>query len=190
MMRTATIPIKRGIVVKGQIQMKKLLLLFVVSVSMVGLGDTVLNACGSKFLVSSKSARYQRVLAGIKPTNILWYYEQDEDTPEDERWDPDFQEFFEQAGHTLEVTFNEDTFLSAAKNGDYDVILVSIEQARLLQNEIASLAPDAAVLPILEFPTRSQYSAAREEWGIVLKLPTTTPKFLAAIDKARQSAGS
>ena len=70
------------------------------------------------------------------------------------------------------------------------MILVSIGEARRLQVKIASVAPDAAVLPILRFPTRSQYSAARDEWGIVLKFPTTTPKFLAAIDKARQSAGS
>ena len=169
--------------------MKKLLHLFVVSVGILGLGDTVLNACGSKFLVSSKSARYQRILASIKPTNILWYYEQDENTPKDERWNPDAQKWFEQVGHTLEVTFNEDTFLGAAKNGDYDVILVSIEQARRLQSEMASVAPDAAVLPILRFPTRSEYSAARKEWGIVLKFPTTSPKFLAAIDKARRSSG-
>ena len=112
---------------------------------------------------------------------------QDENTPEDERWDPDGANFFEQVGHTLEVAFDADTFLAAAKNGDYDVLLVWIEQAGNLQSDMASLAPDAAVLPILKFPTRSVYSAARKEWGIVLKLPTTSPKILAAIEKARKS---
>ena len=167
--------------------MKKLLLLFVVSVVILGLGDTVLNACGSKFLVSSKGARYQRILASIKPTNILWYYEQDENTPEDEQWDTDSEKWFDQVGHTLEVTFDVDTFLAAAKNGDYDVVMLHVEEAKILQSQIASLAPDAAVLPILKFPTRSVYSAARKEWGIVLKFPTTSPKFLAAIEKARRS---
>ena len=79
------------------------------------------------------------------------------------RWDPDGVKFFEQVGHTLEVTFDADTFLAAAKNGDYDVLMlmVDIEEARELKDEMESLAPDAAVLPILKFPTRSVYSAAR-----------------------------
>lgn len=47
--------------------------------------------------------------------------------------------------------------------------------------EIESIAPDAALVPVLKFPTQSQYSAARSEFGIVMKLPTTSPKFLAAI---------
>ncbi len=167
--------------------MKKLFLVLLIFGGIVGLSDAVLNACGSKFLVSSKGGRYQRLLASIKPTNILWYYQQDENTPEDERWDPDGAKFFEQVGHTLEVRFDADTFLAAAKNGDYDVLLVWIEQARSLQSDMASLAPDAAVLPILKFPTRSEYSAARKEFGIVMKLPTTSPKILAAIEKARRS---
>ena len=167
--------------------MKKLLLFLVISGVTIGLSDALVKACGSKFLVSSKGARYQRILASIKPTNILWYYQQDENTPEDERWDPDGAKFFDQVGHTLEVSFDVDTFLAAAKNGDYDVLLMWIEQARSLQSEMASLSPDAAVLPILKFPTRSEYSAARKEWGIVLKLPTTSPKILAAIEKARRS---
>ena len=71
--------------------MKKLLVFLVVlaGVMVVVSRDAVLQACGSKFLVSSRGARYQRILASIKPTNILWFYEQDENTPEDERWNPD-----------------------------------------------------------------------------------------------------
>ena len=172
--------------------MKKLLLFLVISGVTIGLSDVLVKACGSKFLVSGQGARYQRILASIKPTNILWYYQQDENTPEDERWDPDGVKFFEQVGHTLEVTFDADTFLAAAKNGDYDVLMlmVDIEEARELKDEMESLAPDAAVLPILLFPSRSVYSAARKEFGIALRFPTTSPKILAAIEKARRSVRS
>ncbi len=169
--------------------MKKLLVFLVVlaGVMVVVSRDAVLQACGSKFLVSSRGARYQRILASIKPTNILWFYEQDENTPEDERWNPDAKKWLNQVGHTLEVTFDADSFLGAAKNGEFDVLLVQIEEARELQSEMAALAPNAAVVPILTFPIRSEYSAARNEFGIVMKLPTTSPKFLAAIEKARRS---
>ena len=63
-----------------------------------GLNDAVLRACGSKFLVANKGARYQRVLASIQPTSILFYWPQDEYT-EEER--PVFQRQI--AGHMLKV---------------------------------------------------------------------------------------
>jgi hypothetical protein len=153
----------------------------------IALGDVVLHACGAKFLVSSRGARYQKVLANIEPTRILWWYDQDESTPEDERWNPETEKWLEELGHSLEVTFDADSFLAAAKNGGFDVMLVHIEEARELQDQITALAPDAALLPILKFPTQSVYSAARQEFGIVMKFPTTQPKFLAAIEKAARS---
>ena len=166
----------------------KRVLLFVAVLGGIAIStDALLHACGAKFLVSSRGARYQRILASIKPTSILWFYEQSEDTPEDERWNPDSEKWLNQVGHSLEVTFDADSFLGAAKNGDFDVLLVRIEDARELHSEMASLAPDAAIVPILKFPTRSEYTQARKEYGIVMKLPTTSPKFLAAIEKARRT---
>jgi len=150
-------------------------------------GDTWLHACGAKFLVSSRGARYQRVLASIEPTSILWYYVEDEDAPEDEQWNPDTAKWLKQIGHSLQRVTDADAFLGAAKSGDFDVMLVHIEEARELQNQIALSGTNAALLPILEFPTRSEYSEARKEFGIVMKFPTTSPKFLAAIEKARRS---
>lgn len=164
-----------------------LALVCVVTVGLIATGDAVLHACGAKFLVSSRGARYQRVLANIESTSILWYYEEDPTAPEDEQWDPAVEEWLAGVGHTVEVAFDVDTFLGAAKNGDFDVILIHIDQARELQDQIAALEPDAAMVPILTLPSRSQYTAAREEFGIVMKMPTTSPKFLAGIEKARRT---
>ena len=167
--------------------MKKLLLALVISGGIVVVSDTFLHACGSKFLVSSRGARYQRVLASIKPTNILFYWQQDEKTKEEDRWNPDAEKMLVEIGHTVDVTHDADNFLGAARNGDFDVLVVPLDEARRLQREMASLSPDSAVLPILFFPTRSEYSQARREYDVVMKLPTTSPKFLAAIEKARRT---
>ena len=167
--------------------MKKLLLLLVILGGVVVVSDTLIHACGSKFLVSSRGARYQRVLASIKPTNILFYWQQDENTKEEDRWNPDAKEMLEGIGHTVDVTYNADAFLGAAKNGDFDVLVVPLDEARKLEREMASLSPDSAVLPMLFFPTRSEYSQAREEYDVIMKLPSTTPKFLAALEKARRT---
>ncbi len=167
--------------------MKKLFLVLVVFGGIVGLSDAVLNACGSKFLVSGKGGRYQRVLASIRPTSILWYWQQDENTEEEDRWNPKAEKMLANAGHTVDVTYNADAFLGAAKNGAFDVLVLPIDEARRLQPELAALPPGSAVVPLLKFPTRRQYSQAREEYGVVMKLPTTTDKFLAALEKGRRS---
>ena len=167
--------------------MKKLFLVLVVVGGIVGLSDAVLNACGSKFLVSSRGARYQRVLASIQPTSILWYWQQDGNTEEEDRWNPNAEKMLASVGHTVDVTFDADAFLGAARDGGFDVLLLPIDEARRLQPELAALPPGSAVVPMLQFPTRSQYSQAREEYGVVMKIPTTTDKFLAALEKGRRS---
>ena len=168
----------------------KRLLLFSVLVALgglVGLSDAVLEACGSKFLVSSRGARYQRVLASIQPTSILFYWPEDTNTEEEDRWNPAAEEMLESVGHTVEVFSDDDAFLGAARGGGFDVLVLPIDEARRLKSDLAALPPDAAVVPLLMFPTRSQYSQAREEYGVVMKLPTTTDKMLAALERGRRS---
>ena len=169
--------------------MKRLLLVLALVAlgGLVGLSDAVLEACGSKFLVSSRGARYQRVLASIQPTSILWYWQQDEKTEEEDRWNPDAEEMLESVGHTVEVSYDDESFLSAARRGDFDVLVLPIDEARRLRPDLEALPVDSAVVPLLMFPTRSQYSQAREEYGVVMKLPTTTDKMLAAFEKGRRS---
>ena len=169
--------------------MKRLLLVLALVAlgGLVGLSDAVLEACGSKFLVSSRGARYQRVLASIKPTSILFYWQQDANTKEEDRWNPDAEEMLESVGHTVEVTYDADAFMGAAREGGFDVLVLSIDEAKRLRPELAALSVDSAVVPLLMFPTRSQYSRAREEYGVVMKLPTTTDKMLAALERGRRS---
>ncbi len=169
--------------------MKRLLLVLALVAlgGLVGLSDAVLEACGSKFLVSARGARYQRVLASIEPTSILFYWQQDDDTEEEDRWNPAAEEMLEGAGHTVEVSYDDKSFLSAARRGDFDVLVLPIDEARRLKPELGTLPSDAAVVPLLMFPTRSQYSQAKEEYGIVMKLPTTGEKMLAALERGRRS---
>ena len=169
--------------------MKRLLLVLALVAlgGLVGLSDAVLEACGSKFLVSSRGARYQRVLASIEPASILFYWPQDATTEEEDRWNPDAEEMLEGAGHTVEVASDQETFLRDARAGSFDVLVLPIDEANRLQPDLEALSIDSAVVPWLWFPTRSQYSQAREEYGIVMKLPTTAEKMLAALERGRRS---
>ncbi len=88
--------------------MKKLLFSLALLMGMASLGNAVLNACGAKFLVSSRGARYQRLLASIKPTRILIYWKQDENTKKEDRWNPEATKVLGKVGHSVEVAFRSD----------------------------------------------------------------------------------
>jgi hypothetical protein len=167
--------------------MKKVLVVVLATLGGIAASsDTLLHACGAKFLVSSRGAHYQRVLASIQPTRVLWYWKQDDATKEEDRWNPDASKMMEEVGHTVDVAHDADAFLAAARDGDFDVLIVPIDEARRLRTGMASLPRESAVLPVMLFPTRSVYSEALQEFDVVLKLPTTSAKLLAALEKARR----
>ena len=170
--------------------MKKLLFSLALLMGMASLGNAVLNACGAKFLVSSRGARYQRLLASIKPTRILIYWKQDENTKKEDRWNPEATKVLGKVGHSVEVAFRSDAFLDAAEEGDFDVVMMPLDDARQLAVQVASSSPDSGLLPVLYFPTRKEYSQAKKEFKNVLKYPTTMSKLLTAVEKTRKAAGA
>ena len=126
--------------------MKKLLFSLALLMGMASLGNAVLNACGAKFLVSSRGARYQRLLASIKPTRILIYWKQDENTKKEDRWNPEATKVLGKVGHSVEVAFRSDAFLDAAEEGDFDVVMMPLDDARQLAVKVASSSPDSGLL--------------------------------------------
>lgn len=169
--------------------MRRLQLLCLVLAGTAFLTDPVLDACGSKFLVGARSARYQRLLVTMNPARILWYYEEKQDTPEDERWDPEFEAYMEKVGHTIEVAGSFDELRSAMRAGKFDIVILEIDYARELRSELESLSPGSVLLPVLEFPSRPEYSKAKREFGTVLKFPSTESGILSTIEKAQQARG-
>ena len=118
----------------------------------------------------------------------LFYWPQDASTSEEERWNPAAEEMLEEtAGHTVEVAFDDAEFLGAARTREFEVLVVPIDDANRLRTDLQPLSADSVVVPLLKFPTRREYTAAREEYGIVLKLPATSDKFLAALEKGRRA---
>ena len=169
--------------------MRRLLLVGSLLLGTAVVGDFVLDACGSKFLVGARSARYQRLQMTMNPASILWYSQEDANTPEDERWDPEFEAYMEKIGHTIEMASDLDELRSAMLAGKFDVVILQIDLLREERAELESLAADAVLLPTLLFPTRPEYSKAKREFGTVLKYPATMSGFLSAIDKAQRSRG-
>lgn len=156
----------------------------------LALSDTVLDACGSKFLVGARSARYQRLQTALHPSTILFYWEDDPTTVEDDEasWG-DVRAAIEKVGHRFEMTTDRSAFESAVRAGKFEIVMMTLEEARRRKTDVAAIAPDVVLLPFVEFPTRPEYSKAKHEFGQVLKIPATVSQLLSTIDKAQQSRG-
>lgn len=151
--------------------------------------DAVLDACGSKFLVGARTARYQRLQAAVNPATILFYYQVDPNDPESEGgWD-DVTAVLSKVGHSIEPTTDENELKRALSSGKFDVVMMTIDDARDRRAEVQTLAPDTILLPMMEFPTRPQYSRAKREFGQVLQTPSTLARLLSTIEKAQEDRG-
>ena len=152
--------------------------------------DAVLDACGSKFLVGARTARYQRLQAAVHPASILFYWELDMTSTDAEEgsWD-DVQAAIEKVGHRIEVANDQAALRSAMRGGQFDIVMMSLTDAKRWRGDVDMLAPNTILLPFVEFPTRPVYSQAKREFGQVLKIPSTMGKLLSTLDKAQQNRG-
>ena len=157
--------------------MKRLFFALVMLAGVVGLSVPVLEACGAKFLVSSRAARYQQMQAA-QSANIFLYWnetaENEAETRENNKYYEAFQEALENVGHRIDATTDEDVFREAARSGEFDIIMMPLAAAREFRREVESLAPGAVLLPVVEFATRAEKSRAQQEFGQVLATPATT----------------
>lgn len=144
----------------------------------------VLDACGAKFLVATRAARFQKMQRADRPANILVY--QHSDDPEQDA--AGVQEFtvalsalLEKVGHTVTVAPTEDALRAAARTNDFNVVMIELDSARRLRADLSSWSPGAAVLPIGQFLTRDQAALAKEEFGQVLRLPAKESQVLSTV---------
>ena len=159
--------------------MRRLSVTIAVLTVAVHLGSPVLEACGAKFLVATRIARYQRALFAANPTNILVYRHNSEE---------EVIEFFaalrvvlEDVGHSVTVVTSQGELQTVARTNDFSLVMMELDTARLLRSDVESWAPDSTLLPIAEYATRPQASRARQEFGQVLKVPARRSEVLSAV---------
>jgi hypothetical protein len=171
--------------------MKKLFFCGALVVAIAASSAAVVEACGSKFLVGGKSSpRFARVLASIQPARILFYWPQDDETAEEDRWNLNLEKLLTDVGHTVVVTADADAFRHAAQGAEFDVLVTIVQVARQIKGEVESLLPDTAFLVVSHLPTRSEFNEVKREFGKdnVIKTPNTTVAFLSAIENSRRTA--
>ena len=162
--------------------MRKLMLLAAILGLCVHVWGPVLEACGAKFLAVTGSARLQRTRHTTRPATIL-LYQHDSDAGLEE-FMTKLKKVLIDVGHKVTLATSEAALRSAAGSGEYSLVVMQLDAARRLRNDLKSLSPRAVVLPMQSFVTRSQAARLKQEFGRVLELPTTDRKLFSVVDAA------
>jgi hypothetical protein len=140
----------------------------------------ILLACGDKFLVSSRGTRYQQAPAVRKPAAILIYTNPASELPKALASVP-VDATLRSVGYRPTTVGTPAEFEKALSQGGWDLILVGLADAEAVSKRVQS---NAGVLPVVVNATAAEMKQTKKQYPVVLKAPTKSQTFLAAIDEA------
>jgi hypothetical protein len=162
--------------------MRTLIVPVMILASCAYMNSPVMEACGAKFLVATRSPRFQRAQRPTKPATILLYqHSQEADVVE---FMGLLQSTLIAVGHTVTLATSEEALRVAATTQKNDVVMMQLDAARRLRSALGSRSPDAAILPMKAYVTRAEAARVKEEFGQMLTLPTTDRKLLSVVAAA------
>jgi hypothetical protein len=144
------------------------------------LGNSLL-ACGDKFLVAGRGARFQH---GSAHATVLIY------APPSSALHGNLGGFsvdkvLSREGYRPATASSAQELSEALEARRPDVVLVDMADAQTVGKQAsAGPAPAPTVVPVLYKATRKELSEARKTWGVALKSPASSDSLLDAVDSA------
>jgi hypothetical protein len=146
-------------------------------------GSIDLDACGDKFLRVGRSARFRRY-AAVHPAAILIY------TPLNATREglDELKSLLKRAGHNALAIDRNASVSGALTASPFDVVIADYLDADRLKTDLQTASSGAALLPILNTPTKAIEAEAMRQYGFLIK-PHAMTKFdaLAEIDRLMES---
>ena len=150
-------------------------------VLVTGIGSVnILLACGDKFLIASRGTRYQLAPAVRKPAAILIYASPASEVSKALAGVP-VDATLRSVGYRPTTVSTPAEFEKALSHGGWDLILVGLADAEAVSKRALS---NAGVLPVVVNATVAEMKQTKKQYPVVLKAPTKSQTFLAAIDEA------
>jgi hypothetical protein len=125
----------------------------------------VLQACGDKFLMVGRGARFQRAYASVYPGKVLIYARPSTD-PKAAIRDPLLHKALRQAGHAVSVIEDWALLEQALKTVPVDLVLVDAAESARLETALTSASTQPQALYVA-------FSKATTPAGVVCKLKST-----------------
>ena len=141
------------------------------------------SACGDKFLRVGRSARFRRY-AAVHPAGILIYRPVNSTRAGIDQ----LKALLKRAGHKPVVLDRTASVSAALTASPYDVVIADYVDADRLKVDLQSAASKAALLPILNQPSKDIESAATRQYPFLIKPHAMTKHdALAEVDRLMES---
>ena len=150
---------------------------------LIGVGSTnILLACGDKFLVSSRSTRYQKPAVARTPSAILIWANPASELSKGLAGVA-VDDTLRKVGYRPTTVATASEFDQALNRGGWDLVIVGAADAQAVSERLRS-AGSPAVVPVALNPTTAQFQQVKKEYAVVLKAPAKRQSFLDAVDEA------
>jgi hypothetical protein len=160
--------------------MRRFIVLVAVFTLWVPAGTALLEACGATFLVATGSALWQRSQRTRHPANILVYqHSRDADVVE---FVAKLRTMLTTMGHHVTVADGQPALSDAS--GNFNVVMLELDEARRLRTSIESKLPNAAILPMDALVTQPVIARAKLDFGRMLVLPATSREVFSTVEAA------
>ena len=143
----------------------------------------VAHACGDKFLMVGRGAKFQRAYASVYPGKVLIYARSSTD-PKAAIRDPQLHKALRQAGHSVSVIEDWSLLEQAFKTVSIDIVLVDVAEAARLHDLMVS-APTHPDALYVAFPSKG--SAPNPQIACRLKSSDRPLKYLDEIENAMKA---
>ena len=141
-------------------------------------------ACGDKFLMVGRGAKFQRAFASVHPGNVLIFAKPSTDAKAAIR-DPQLYKALRQAGHTVNVIEDRALFEQALKTLSVDIVLVDVAEAPALNGLVAASSTHPEPMYVA-FPSAAA-KLAEKQFMCPLKSSDGSMKYLEKIENVMKS---
>jgi hypothetical protein len=174
----------------------RILSFVLVLLAMISVGSDAVSACGDKFLLVGRGARFQQAYAAIHPASILIVLPPKSVKSAAVR-DSRLVTALKMAGHRVELVQQPANLADILGRSRHDIVLVERADALAVPN-VGVPQPKPAVIAILEEPSSAELALARQQLEFVLKTPQPLSQILnlvddvmkARLENARRTVGS
>jgi hypothetical protein len=139
-----------------------------------------LLACGDKFLVAGRGARFQR--EGARSTIVI--YAPLSSTLRGGPGNLSVDAVLSRAGYHPAVVASPEELGRLLKDGNTGIVLLDIADAGTVEKLVPAAPAGPVILPVINNGSRQEMTAARKTYGVALKSPASGDALLDAVDEA------
>ncbi len=155
-------------------------------VTVVAFGSQVVSACGDKFLLVGRGVRFDRAYAAVHPAAILIVLPPKSVKSAAVR-DGRLLTALKMAGHHVEVVQQPANLSEILERSKHDIVLAERADAVAIRTAAGRGPAKPAIVGVVEDPSSTALTAARQELEYILKTPDSLARILNLLDDVMQA---